>query len=128
MRTLRSLFSFSVVALSAAIAVAQNPAPPAAPATPPPPPYANILGPSPKTVSGMITVHKKGEQLFAELTPGDYNSEFLILSAISRGIGQGQLLGGMTLSFGDDWVWQFRKLDDKVHVVRKNVRFKANAG
>jgi hypothetical protein len=126
MRTFRSLSSFSLVVLSTALAVAQNPAP-MAPAAPAPPPYANILGPSPKTITGMMTVHKKGEQLFAELTPADYNSEFLILSAISRGIGQGQLLGGMTLSFGDDWVWQFRKLDDKVHIVRKNVRFKANA-
>jgi hypothetical protein len=107
-------------------AIAQNPAP-ATPAAPPPP-YAALLGPSPQTLSGLLTVHKKGEQLFAELMPGDYSSEYLVLSAISRGIGQGQLLGGMTLSFGDDWVWQFRKLDDKVHIVRKNVRFKANAG
>lgn len=126
MRTFRSLFLFSLFALTAAVAVAQTP--PAPPAAPPPPPYANILGPNPQTVGGMMTVHKKGEQLFAELTPGDYGSEFLILSAISRGIGQGQLLGGMTLGFGDDWVWQFRKIDDKVHIVRKNVRFKANAG
>jgi hypothetical protein len=49
------------------------------------------------------------------------------LIAISRGIAQGQLLGGMTWSTGDDWVWQFRKVGESVHVVRKNVRFKANA-
>lgn len=130
MRTSR-WFTFSLLVLSTAAAVAQTP--PATPmetkpATPTETPYAKILGPSPTTTTGMMTVHKKGEQLFAELTAADYNSEFLVLSAISRGIGQGQILGGMTLSFGDDWVWQFRKIDDKVHVVRKNVRFKANAG
>ena len=127
MRTPRWLVSFSLLALTATTALGQAPAAPAAP-TPPAPPYANILGPTPQTVSGLMTVHKKGELLFAELQAADYASEFLVLSAISRGIGQGQLLGGMTLSFGDDWVWQFRKIDDKVHIVRKNVRFKANAG
>ena len=32
----------------------------------------------------------------------------------------------MSWGFGDDWVWQFRKVDDNVHIVRRNVRFKAD--
>jgi hypothetical protein len=35
------------------------------------------------------------------------------------------MVGGMPVNFGDDWVWQFRKVGENVHVVRKNVRFKA---
>jgi hypothetical protein len=31
----------------------------------------------------------------------------------------------MSWNYGDDWVWQFRKVGESVHVVRKNVRFKA---
>ena len=85
MRTSRWLFSFSVVVSSVATAIAQTP--PAPPAAPAPPPYANILGPSPQTVGGMMTVHKKGEQLFAELSPGDYGASSSFF-AISRGIGQ----------------------------------------
>jgi hypothetical protein len=81
-----------------------------------------------KTLTGLLTLHRKGESLFVELSSGDYASEYLVLSAISRGIGQGGLLGGMTLSFGDDWIWQFRKIEEKVHIVRKNVRFKARPG
>ena len=95
---------------------------PAAPA----PPYAAILKDA-KTVTGMLTLHQRGNSLFVELTPGDYSSEYMMMIAISRGIAQGQLLGGMTWNMGDEWVWQFRKIDENVHVIRKNVRFKADA-
>jgi hypothetical protein len=91
----------------------------------PQPAHVNILKET-KTVEGMWTLYTKGNNLFAELTPGDYQAEHLVMIAISRGIAQGQLLGGMT--WNDDWVWQFRKVGENVHVVRKNVRFKANQG
>ena len=34
----------------------------------------------------------------------------------------------MSWGFGDDWIWQFRKVDDRIHVVRRNVRFTADKG
>ncbi len=74
-------------------------------------------------IDGLLTLYRKNQTVYAELTSGDYSSEFLVLISIAKGIGRGYLLGGM--SWGDDWVWQFRKVDDKVHVIRKNVRFKA---
>jgi hypothetical protein len=92
----------------------------------PTPPYANILKDA-KAASGLLSLHHKNNNLYVELMPGDYSSEFIVLIAISRGIGQGQILGGMTWSMGDDWVWQFRKVGDNVHVIRRNVRFKADA-
>jgi hypothetical protein len=94
--------------------------------TPPAPPYAQILKDA-KSVPGLLQLHQRGNNLFVELKGSDYGSEFIVLMAISRGIGQGQLLGGMTWSMGDDWIWQFRKVDDNVHIIRKNVRFKADA-
>ncbi|MGV3608910.1 MAG: zinc-dependent metalloprotease [Planctomycetaceae bacterium] len=96
-------------------------------AAPAPPPYANLLKDM-KPVNGLLTMYNKGNGLVAELGPGDYNAEYMVLISISRGIARDQLLGGMSLYFGDDWVWQFRKVDDNVHIVRRNVRFKANAG
>lgn len=93
----------------------------------PAPKYAALLKDS-KEVSGMLTLHHKDDNVYAELTSGDYSSEYIVLISISRGISQGQLLGGMSWGFGDDWVWQFRKVGDNVHIVRKNVRFKANKG
>ena len=81
-----------------------------------------------KTQSGLLTFHNSTNNLYVELMPGDYGSEFIVLISISKGIAQGPLLGGMSWGFGDDWVWQFRKLEDKVHIIRRNVRFKADKG
>jgi hypothetical protein len=78
--------------------------------------------------SGMLNLWQKGNNLFAELSSGDYNSEFIVLISISRGISVGDLIGGYSWNMGDDWLWTFRKVDDRVHVVRTNVRFKANPG
>ncbi len=100
---------------------------PATPAKPPAAPHAAILKDA-KEHSGIINVYQKGSKLYAELNAANYSSEYIILISIARGIGQGNLLGGMSWGFGDDWVWQFRKIDDDVHIVRKNVRFKAKKG
>jgi len=81
-----------------------------------------------KAVDGLIPLHQKGQKLYAELNSSHYGSEYIVLISIARGIGQGSLLGGMSWGFGDDWVWQFRKIDDNVHIIRKNVRFKATKG
>lgn len=80
------------------------------------------------SVNGLIPLYQKGERLYAELSSDQYNSEYIVLISIARGIGQGDLIGGMSWGFGDDWVWTFRKVDDNVHIIRKNVRFKAEKG
>jgi hypothetical protein len=90
----------------------------------PSPAYANILKDA-KAVTGMWSVYQKGNNLYWEITSSDYSAEYIVLIAISRGIAHRELLGGMTWNLGDDWVWQFRKVGENVHVVRKNVRFKA---
>jgi len=92
-----------------------------------PPAHVAILKDA-KKIEGLLTLYQKNNSLYVELMPGDYSSEYIVLISISRGIAQGQLLGGMSWGFGDDWVWQFRKVNDNVHVVRKNVRFKASQG
>lgn len=81
-----------------------------------------------KKHEGMLTLYQKGNNLYAELSGSDYSDEYIVLISIARGIGRGSLLGGYSWSMGDDWVWTFRKIDDRVHVVRKNVRFRANKG
>lgn len=91
------------------------------------PPFAELLGDA-QAVEGMINLYRKDMRLFAELSPADLNRDFLVAIAIARGIGQMPLVGGMTWGFGDDWVWQFRKVDDRVQVVRRNVRFRAASG
>ncbi len=80
------------------------------------------------TIDGMIKMHRKGNKLLAELSSSDLNKDYIVLISIAKGIGRGPILGGMTWGFGDDWIWQFRKSDDRIHVVRRNVRFKAEKG
>ncbi len=104
-------------------------APPAGAPAPPPkyPPYAEVLKEA-ATVDGLIKLHHKGTRLFAELNNGQFDRDFFVLISIAKGIGKGQLLGGMSWGVGDDWIWQFRKVDDRIHIVRRNVRFTAAKG
>ncbi|MFM8709263.1 MAG: DUF5117 domain-containing protein, partial [Planctomycetia bacterium] len=91
------------------------------------PPFAVLLKDATK-VSGLIPLWKKDDKVYAELTESLLGKEFFVLISIARGIGDRFLLGGMSLGFGDDWVWQFRKVDDNIQIVRKNVRFFADKG
>ncbi len=81
-----------------------------------------------KTIGGLIPLYQKENTLYAELSNSQYGDEFIVLIAIARGIGRNPLYGGMTWGYGDDWVWTFKKIDERVHVIRKNVRFKADSG
>ncbi len=91
------------------------------------PPFAEVLGDA-ERIEGFINLYQKGSRLFAELSPADLNRDLMVATEIARGIGQMPLVGGMTWGFGDDWVWQFRKVDDRIEVVRRNVRFRADKG
>lgn len=91
------------------------------------PPHVALLK-NAKKVDGLIPLYRDGRKLFAELSSGHYSGEYIVLISIARGIGQDPLLGGYSWGDGDDWVWQLRKIDDRVHIVRRNVRFKAKQG
>ena len=92
------------------------------------PPFDKVLAKA-KKYEGLINLYRKDNKLFAELKSSNFNKDFIVLISIARGIGQGSLLGGMSWGFGDDWIWQFRKADaNRVLIVRRNVRFKANKG
>ena len=108
---------------------AGSPAASAAPAAPRPkhPPYADVLRDF-KPIDGLIKLHRKDNQLYAEIGPHQLNRDFIVLISISRGIGEGMLLAGMSWGFGDDWLWQFRKVDESIQIVRRNVRFRAAHG
>jgi len=88
-------------------------------------PSHTVLLKEAKPIPGLIPLYQKETKLYAEFSSSHYTSEYLVLISIARGIGQGMLLGGMTWGFGDDWAWKFRKVGKKVHIIRRNVRFKA---
>ncbi|HVX11165.1 MAG TPA: zinc-dependent metalloprotease [Pirellulales bacterium] len=91
------------------------------------PPYGDVLRDF-KSIDGLIKLHRKENQLYAEISPSQLNRDFVVLISISRGISEGMLIGGMSWGFGDDWLWQFRKVDDNIQIVRRNVRFRAAHG
>ena len=79
-----------------------------------------------KPVEGLLRTYRKDNRLYGELSSSDYANQYIVLISIAKGIGQQPLYGGMSWNIGeDDWVWSFRKIDDRVHVIRKNVRFRA---
>ena len=79
-------------------------------------------------IEGLIKLHRKESKLYAEIADGDLNKDFIVIISIARGIGEKPLLGGMSWALGDDWIWQFRKTDGKIQIVRRNVRFQAAEG
>ena len=91
------------------------------------PPVEKVLKDT-SPVEGLIKLHYSDTKLLAELKPSDFDKDHIVLITIARGIGQMPLLAGFSWGFGDDWVWQFRKVGERIHVVRRNVRFKAKSG
>jgi uncharacterized protein DUF4953/uncharacterized protein DUF5117/uncharacterized protein DUF5118 len=77
---------------------------------------------------GLFKLYRKKERLYMEIEPQQFDKPYLFLISIARGIGSGLLLGGMTWQTDDDWLISFRRVGDRVHVVRRNVRFSAQPG
>ncbi len=90
------------------------------------PPKLETLTTGMKKVEGMFTVYTKDQQILVDLKTAQLGQDFLMLSSIARGTNQIPVLGGMT--WGDDVLWSFRKVGEKVQVLRRNVKFKAKAG
>lgn len=88
------------------------------------PPYATVTKDADK-VEGLLTLWQKDDKLLAELKPSQLNRDYIVLITIARGIGQTPIVGGFSWNFGDDAVWQFRKAGERIHLVRRNVRFTA---
>ncbi|MBI3863208.1 MAG: zinc-dependent metalloprotease [Planctomycetia bacterium] len=123
---LTTLTLIAIGSLSSGAVFAQAPA--AAPAGPPPKSPFETMTTGMKKVDGMWTMYHKDQQLLVDLSPGHLNQNFIVLTSIARGISSGQVLGGMSWGFGDDVIWSFAKSGEKVHVLRRNVRFRAAPG
>jgi predicted Zn-dependent protease with MMP-like domain len=77
---------------------------------------------------GLWTMYHKDQRLLVDLPSRHLDKNFIILTSIARGIGSGGAIGGMSLGAGDGVVWSFHKNGDKIHVLRRNVRFRAKPG
>jgi hypothetical protein len=73
---------------------------------------------------GLFKLFRKSDQLYLEIKPMQFDQQFLCPISIARGMAE----GGSTLNFGEQWVLVFRKVNDRVFLIRRNVRFQARAG
>ena len=78
-----------------------------------------------QSYEGFFKLYQKKEKVYCEIPPSQLDKPFLCLISLSRGLGRGYLISGMTL---DDWLLVWRRVGDRVHLVRKNVRFRAKEG
>ncbi len=76
-----------------------------------------------KEFDGLFKLHLKDDRLLAEIAPQQFNTSYLAPMAVAQGAGS----GGTTLD-DEMIVLQFKRVGDKVHVVRKNTRFRAKRG
>lgn len=81
-----------------------------------------------KKSEGLFTLYQKDQKLLVHIKTADLGKNYIVITSIAKGISSGQVLGGMSWGFGDDAVWTFKKAGDKLHVLRRNVRFKAKKG
>ncbi len=75
-------------------------------------------------VEGLFTLYHKGDHLYAELPMHQLNQPLLVPVTVARGIG----MTGYPITRSDEMVLIFRRVGDRVQVVRRNIHYKADAG
>lgn len=81
-----------------------------------------------KKSTGLFDLYQKDQKLLVHIKSSALSKNYIVITSIAKGISSGQVLGGMSWGFGDDAVWTFKKVGKKLHVLRRNVRFKAKKG
>jgi Met-zincin/Domain of unknown function (DUF5117) len=71
--------------------------------------------------------NEQDQKLLMVIRSDQYNQEYILPISIARGAGT-MYLGGDTLNFGDQWIISFRRAADRVLVIRRNIKFKADEG
>lgn len=79
---------------------------------------------SAKKHEGLFTLYHKDDKLYAAIKPSLYNTELIAPMAIARGLAS----AGTPLNFGDEWILYFRRVGDKIQLVRKNIHYEAPKG
>ncbi len=131
---LRRVAALCAVVLAAAVSQAQTQAPPATvtvtlpPTMPPRPPskfrdFADVIRDTIK-YDGFITLYRTNEILYGEIKPQLLNQPIIAPMAIARGLAS----AGQPLNFGDEWILVFRRVDDRIQLLRRNIHYQAPKG
>ncbi len=77
-----------------------------------------------KKYEGLFTLYEKDNHLYAAIKPSLYKTELIAPMAIARGLAS----AGTPLNFGDEWILYFRRVGDRIQLVRKNIHYQAPKG
>ncbi len=77
-----------------------------------------------KKYEGLFTLYEVDDHMYAEVKPGQFNQMYLAPIAIARGMAS----AGVPLNFGDEWILSFRRVGDKIQLIRKNIYYEAPQG
>jgi hypothetical protein len=70
---------------------------------------------------GLFNLYRKDEHLYAEIKPDQLEKPVLVPIVLARGMA----MAGNPLNFGDEWVIVFRRVGDRIQVVRRNIHYRA---
>ncbi len=74
-------------------------------------------------IEGLFTFYKKPDHLYAEIRPDQFNHPFLAPMMIARGLaGAGNPIGD------EEMVLVFKRVGERIQVIRRNIHYKAPAG
>jgi len=74
---------------------------------------------------GLFTLYRKDDHLYAEIRSGQFDQPFMVPATIARGLAS----AGIPLSaIGDELVLVFRKVGDRVQLIRRNIHYRATPG
>ncbi|MBG1267084.1 zinc-dependent metalloprotease [Nostoc sp. WHI] len=76
---------------------------------------------------GLFTLYRNKEKnkIYLEIKPEQLNKNYLATATLESGIGERGIYSGMPLQ---DFLFYFRRVDDKVHFVIRNVNFRTREG
>jgi hypothetical protein len=77
-----------------------------------------------KKHEGLLNLYHRGDDLLAEIPRTLMEKPLLCPIAIARGMG----MGGYTLNFDEQWVLMFKRVNDKVYLIRRDVHHRARPG
>jgi hypothetical protein len=84
--------------------------------------YAELTKDSTK-YDGLFTLHKKDDNLYAEIKPNQFNQPFLAPITIAKGLAQ----AGTPITSDDEWVLIFKRVGDRIQLIRRNIHFKTSS-
>jgi hypothetical protein len=77
-----------------------------------------------KQYDGLFKLYEVDDHVYAEIRPNQFNQMYLAPIAIARGMAS----AGTPLNFGDEWILSFRRVGDRIQLIRNNIHYEAPKG